>query len=107
MNITPITPAVSLGDYQSFVSYVSSFYEEGEGLYSEDFTPPVSRSEIAKAAIVLLEEYDEINSLRLSEMEFEGDTVDREYVRNILEEARGGERYYIREELKKKRTSSR
>jgi hypothetical protein len=79
MNITPITPAVSLGDYVEFVDYVCRFYESPAGIYSPQFTTdPVSRNEIAKAVIVLLEKLDDKG------IEFQGDSVDREAVRDIL-----------------------
>jgi hypothetical protein len=97
----------SLKGFTGFVDYVCEFYEDGRGIYAKDFEPSVSRSEIAAATITLLEEYDEItNEADLMDMKFEGDSVDREYLRNILEEARGGERFYIREELTKKRAAN-
>lgn len=65
-----------------FVDYVMSFYGKG-GLYEMDAT----RAEVLVAIIVRLE--------REKSLEFAGDTIDREKVRDIIIEIRGVDRARI------------
>jgi len=66
-----------------FIDYVCSFYEEGNGLYAKDFTPPVSRKEIVATTLY---------TIKMSELghlpEFEFDSIDREMVRLQLDRIR-------------------
>jgi hypothetical protein len=62
-------------DDLAFIDYVESFYAEG-GIYDFKFT----RAEILKAI--------RIRKIFVS-IDFEGDTIDREFIRDIVMEGRG------------------
>lgn len=66
-----------------FINYVCEFYEDGKGIYAEDFTPRVSRAEIEAAAKFVVTRSE--LGLRA---EFEGDSIDREAVRAVLDGVR-------------------
>lgn len=55
-----------------FVDYVFSFYGPGE-MYSNFFKTPITKAQIRKATVV-----------RISSGQFEGDSFDREAVRDIM-----------------------
>lgn len=68
------TSNITAEDFGAFVSYCASFYGVG-GLYAEDFTRVPSLEDIARAARIVVEADAE---------GFEGDSVDRERVADIL-----------------------
>ena len=67
------------GVLTEFIDYVMSFYGP-EGLYQEFFVQPLMRSEVEKAVVKRLGE---------TTVPFDGDSIDRERVRDILFDQRG------------------
>lgn len=72
--------AKQAGVLTEFVDYVMSFYGP-KGLYKEFFKQPLKRAEVEKALVKRLSE---------TTVRFDGDSIDRERVRDILTEQRGG-----------------
>jgi hypothetical protein len=73
-----------MSDVKEFVDYVCNFYEEGKGLYAEDFTEaPVSREEIINTTFFMIE----LNIKGLYP-EVCWDTADREFIRRVIEAKR-------------------
>ena len=76
MTTLATTPIINL-ELNEFVDYCLSFYGE-VGMYKDFFDTPVTESRIVEATFIHL------NHLIEDGREFEGDTLDRECVRDIM-----------------------
>lgn len=67
---------ISTTEMNEFIEYVCEFYQEGIGIMESKFTPRVSRKEIELSCNL-------VAAIQLN-WEFNGDSIDRERVREIL-----------------------